>query len=271
MTRYLVALFAVLLFVGVCMPLGAQTWDNAVQFSSENNPNGPWTYGYLDEKNNFKLYNSTIKAGEGISGWALDSDPDAAGNVTVNTTNEPIERFGIRWEPGQVLIHPGLGTYRAVIRWTSPVSAKINLRAFFKGQSKAGAPANIEIRKNGTTIYTGTTQGFTGQEQGDGRIGSHPDDSFSELISVRPGDVIDLMADAKKMQSIGHVSVDVSLPVSKSQGASISGLEFAPEMWSPDKRFESFSFLNITSGTEVSLAPSGVDGLTLFSKMQMKG
>ncbi|MCE5323070.1 hypothetical protein LLG46_07120 [bacterium] len=193
-----------------------QSWDDRSDFSLDKNPNGVWTYGYLDKDGCFAPYNSIFNLGDGIVGWAMNDDPDFAGNVTINTSAKTVEKFGIVWEPGQICLHPGLFGCKVVFRWTSPVSGTISLNANIAGQSKHGAPANVEIKYKDESVTEAVVEGFAGVgEYKSGRFGDEPEQDFSSAIYVNKGETIDIVVSDTQIGVVGHIAINAAIIVTE--------------------------------------------------------
>jgi hypothetical protein len=163
----------------------AANYDVAADFSSTNNPNGAWRYGWSSTLTSFfNLYQNKLNE-IGLDGW---SHPAIGGDgksplVIHNGTANPIanEYELITWQPGQFTLHPGPNGEYSHARWTAPASATIDIDAVFplidRDQFTAGT--DVHVLRNGISIFD------------DGIIGFGDTSTFSATISVGAGDIID--------------------------------------------------------------------------------
>ncbi len=204
-----VASVAVVLTVATT-PVRSQTlWDCSRDFSLEKNPNGPWTYGYLDKEGKFTAYDGTFEPTEGIVGWCAENDPDLGGNVTVNVTDRPIEAFGIVWEPGQICLHPGLLGNKVALRWTSPATGRLDLSIGLDDRSVFGLPAEVKVLCKGNAVASNVMNGFAGRgaEKG-GRCGDTPELGLGRTLAVDRGDTFDIIVASTDERATGHIALD---------------------------------------------------------------
>lgn len=146
----------VLLVVLTCLCFtGSAFAQDAVQARADflaSNPNNGWTFGCLDKDGNFIAYNTTFKVDENIVGWCLNGTPGILGDVTINFSENAIEKFGIKWEPGQICINPGFGCQGVVIRWSAPASGSLKISGKCKALIQAGGKTSVQISKN-TSVF----------------------------------------------------------------------------------------------------------------------
>lgn len=136
-----VVVFAIL-FTAMCSCF-AQTPDIKSQFLASN-PNGDWEYGFLDEDGDFIPYNTTFDDGQGIAGWCLNNTPGPEGDITINYTDKPIDRYGIHWEAGEVSIHTPAHGNGFVLQWTATDSATMSVETKLTAQNDCtGAKAEL--------------------------------------------------------------------------------------------------------------------------------
>lgn len=258
----------------ICMvpAIADQSWGTRSGFSLDNNPTGHWSLGYIDDSAGFTLYNTRFEPGGGIVGWCGDHHPDRFGNVTINPTSQPVDAFGMRWEPGQVIVHPGMGLYRAVIRFVSPVSARIRLSIGFTGQAAGGNPASVAITVNGQGQFSGKMRGFVGRGASrEARSGDHPEESFIRTITIARGDRIDFIVSGDGSDFPGPAGIDILASVTQLSG------DVPPD----DKPvFPDYGFRTFAGGGDdgwlgriltLSQLPSGVGGTANAAQTGGKG
>lgn len=134
----------------------------------------------------------------------LPSYPDPTGFVAKNMSDAAFGSWGYFWEPGMVVLMPpgGRGSEaQAVVRWTSPLAARVEIEANFTGQriqGDAGMQAEVRVRHNDRNELFGRLNGFVGQQalQRDDAMGPARQQIWHKSIAVEEGDTIDLMAGA---------------------------------------------------------------------------
>lgn len=253
------------------LPSTAQSWSAKAAFSTSN-PSGNWSFGYIDDSGTFTPYNTRFSPCQGIVGWDLDDNPDKAGNVTINTTSSAIEEFGIRWEPGQLLIHPGLSHYSVAVRWTAPVGVSVNLQGLVTGQHIGGAPALVKLRLNGQNVVAFRTSGFAGRGvTEDGRTGDQPEVGLVKSLTIARGDIIDLVVARDGDMPVGHVGIDLNLRAATQTGD--SGTTPSTDTASPLTLGSVFGRQDWLSGTSnLSFAQKPLTNLfTVFQQRAEKG
>ncbi|MCE5324051.1 hypothetical protein LLG46_12150 [bacterium] len=213
--RLFVIINSVIIIATTAISVYAQsksTWDNQSEFALDKNPNGAWVYGCLDKENQFVPYDSTFDLGDGIIGWCMNDDPDSSGNITINISDKTVVKHGVSWEPGQICLHPGLFGCKAVLRWTSPVTASLNMRIGIGAKSKNGAPTNIEILQRGNRLSQTAMCGFAGISRNkSGRFGANPEISYQPSVLVKKGDTVDIVVSDTGKSVTGHVALSLSI------------------------------------------------------------
>ncbi|MCX6345739.1 MAG: hypothetical protein NT018_11810 [Armatimonadetes bacterium] len=145
------AAFAVVLFLATASI--AQVMDVRARFLASN-PNNGWEYGFINEEGSFVAYNTTFDDGQGIAGWTMDNTPGPMGDVTINYTDHPIDRYGVRWEPGQICVNSPMVGRGVVVRWHAPDSACVQIDTVLTAQS-SDANANIQLQVDGDPVIEG--------------------------------------------------------------------------------------------------------------------
>lgn len=197
MTRLsIVVFYSVALVSIVFAPLTrADGWDAKTQFSIENNPNGTWTYGFTDAKGVFKQFNKVCRDDVGLAGWSFDGDPDLAGNITLNYSDLPVERYGAYWESGEMCIRSGLRDLLPTMRWTAPTSGSFHFQTIMKGRTIKGTAATVMIVRNGNSLlFSGNIQGFVGKGPNrKDRRGQIPELTQPATLQVSQGETVDFI------------------------------------------------------------------------------
>jgi hypothetical protein len=171
----------------------AINFNAAADFSAVNNPNGAWSYGYMDSlAGTFFAYNNTISP-SGLSIWYasetelrqgyIDIDPV----ITHNGTNAAIGSGNLIWAPGELSLHPGVvtGPFNvhpySVLRWTAPSAGEYAINALFYGLDLTGTTTDVHILLNGIGIFSDDVIGF----------GSASKQSFLGSRFLNLGDTLD--------------------------------------------------------------------------------
>ena len=148
-------------------------------FSTNQNPNGVWSYGTLDKGySNFTLLD-TYSGDAFTGGWHVPNlgHPDGRW-VWVNFSDET--RFGAA--PGQLSLHPRLDSavgilgpgFPGVMRWTAPRSGSAHVVGrFYEGDT---GPGNNRVSHAGEVLWSGDAG------------------TYDLMVSVSAGDTIDFTA-----------------------------------------------------------------------------
>ena len=154
----LVALAALLAGSGVSR--ASVTYDPTTSFSIASNPNGVWSYGYLNSSgSDFTAYTESTNAwhsptatGE-LDAWSqfqYDSNSySVVGKNPTGTTQMENPAGSISIDPGLLFLHPGNGGEKADIRFTSPAAGVIDISALFKAADILGGNRDVHVYVNG--------------------------------------------------------------------------------------------------------------------------
>jgi hypothetical protein len=166
LTKYVCRLFSILILLsGLCL-LGvpaadALTYDVNAAFSTVNNPNGVWTYGWADltgsSLGSLTTYSTsaTLPFGNFFQGWY---DP----NNYYSYTPTVYKNYGADFNDGNVnipalaLILHGVGTSLkdlSVVEFTAPSTGQYSLSATFTCRQYNIGSGLVYIFKNGTDIF----------------------------------------------------------------------------------------------------------------------
>jgi hypothetical protein len=142
-------------------------WNPTAEFSDVNNPNGVWSYGFVNDNSQFQLY---------VSGGTNDQDmwnctPNWEGPLTsplfpgllypciwLNTSGSAHD--GV--QPGQLSLQPGPNGEAAMVLWTAP--AGVSALGSIQGQFLPGDSGimQVGIFENGnwaSPLWTATDSG----------------------------------------------------------------------------------------------------------------
>jgi hypothetical protein len=169
----------------------AQTFDVAADFSTTNNPNGAWSYGWSSTLTSaLNQYPDHDKMGEragtpiNIDAWSdweqfSSYSPNATHNGTGTINNE---HWTITWQPGQFSLHPGDNGVYSHARWTAPSAGIVDIAAMFTGiDHYYGTTTDVHILHNGNSLFDGLVNGY----------GNTSSFSTTTSIDVGLGDTID--------------------------------------------------------------------------------
>lgn len=179
------------------------TWNYANDFTNTRNPNGEWSYGWLD--------NATPSVFTSYTDTAVDIWTD--GTAALRYSNAcwvwqytgaapgPVSNGNYWLEPGMAGISDGFA--RSSARWTAPYAmvAKITLKA--SGQyldvptTFSWGPPAVSVWRNSSNMFTGQVCGFAGRSTNNytDSIGPSPIATFQTALPINSGDVIEVRAD----------------------------------------------------------------------------
>lgn len=136
--------------------------DAAADFSPAANPNVVWSYGY---RNNlaapFNLYTRAINIG-GIDYWDANfaGTPYASHNGTAAPILGGAPPVGTtRWNPGDLVVRPGVNAQITVVRWTCPAAGNYNVNVNFDSADIAAGTRDVYVRVNGVIAFAGFLAG----------------------------------------------------------------------------------------------------------------
>ena len=220
----LVYLSLVATFVGATACLAQQADVRGVFLAS--NPNNGWEYGFIDENGVFVAYNTTFDDGQGIAGWCLDRTPGPLGDITINYSDHPIDRYGVHWDPGQICANTPSPGISVVIRWHAPNDATVKVNATLTSQSP-NTSADVSLSSDGQELADGEvgqtssgsgTDGPHAASVGDGETGGQEEVTRSITTSVDAGDTVDIVITANPDQPSGHVGAVILIGSVNAQG-----------------------------------------------------
>lgn len=144
---------ALLTTLSVSRTAAAQSYNASLDFSSTNNPNGQWSYGWSETSGAaFTLLpNTTSFSGSGAEGttllenvWTSNCCGTVQPLVEHNGAPEMYFSGGITIPPdtlcygcsymGGLSFHPGPNGENAIVRWTAPGAGTYHVNATFMGE-----------------------------------------------------------------------------------------------------------------------------------------
>ena len=135
------------------------TNDVALDFSTNSNPNGVWTYGYSTSLGGSLNLYADKGYSSGLLYWQHNLSlgaPSLVCNSTTNTLYLGTPVFG----PGQAAFHPGPNGEYSVYRFTAPASGSYRLESSFVGCDTAGTTTDVHVLLNSTPIFNAFVSGF---------------------------------------------------------------------------------------------------------------
>ncbi len=190
------------LFVLAAMTIGActqaQTYDVASDFSTVNNPNSVWSYGYSNDlASSITTYSGLYEVSPGFLAWndsTLGPDPF----VGKNTTSSDITYSTINLPAGKTIFHPGPNGQYSEVTWTAPDSAKYRLKSAFTGYDTFGTTTDVHVLKNGVSLFDADIVGYQTEE------------AFSADLILQQGDVLSFAVGYGPNQDYGFDSTGIA-------------------------------------------------------------
>ncbi|MEJ2406273.1 MAG: PEP-CTERM sorting domain-containing protein, partial [Candidatus Thiodiazotropha sp.] len=179
----------------VCVSFGssASAYSITDDFTTSQNPNGVWTYGWLDSLGGaFTTYDqlTTETFGSTISIWKDSSSPGGRGDapaIAINSSGATYTGWAGThvFQTGWAAFHPGINGYISDYRFTAPDAGIYNIAFDFEGaDSWTYGPTSTQvfIRTNTDILYSEFITGSGYQSRR----------SFSGTVSLSEGQVLDI-------------------------------------------------------------------------------
>ncbi len=182
-------------WLSTALPIQAQlVFDAAKDFSSNQNPNGAWSYGWWPTgSQEFRLFGRALSASalqpppsssqiwvwhvpNSTGSWAIDWLSVAC---NTSTQTEFINHMDV--PSASLHLHPGPNDENSVVRWTAPASGVADLTVIFEGLNPNGTTTEAHVWHNGNALYEASVNGF----------GESSRVAFQRITAVVVGDVID--------------------------------------------------------------------------------
>lgn len=156
--------------------------DAAADFSTASNPNGVWSYGWSATLGGaFTIDTTTNSPTPGIDQWGGFITPDGNPSVSHNSTGSIIALSTVRFNPGQLCMHPGVNGEYSVLRFTAPTAGSYLINAAFVGQDILGTSSDAHLLVNGSGVWADNVIGFEGTPV-----------SVSSGLTLLAGDTVDV-------------------------------------------------------------------------------
>jgi len=155
-----------LLLIAPAPVTAAIVYNANTDFSIVNgNPNGVWTYGYLNNAgNSFTKYTRSTAAwhgNENLKAWSqfmYDSNAySVVGKNPSGSVQSESPGGSQAIDPGQLFTHPGNGGEKGTFRFTAPSSGTVNIIAGFQAADTTGGSRDVHVYINGIDQIPGST------------------------------------------------------------------------------------------------------------------
>jgi hypothetical protein len=131
-------------------------YDNANDFSTAQNPNGVWSYGYsFSVGGTFNAFTTSQTAPNGLQSWYTPSLYELGTPAAYrNSSLDPITNVSATIAGLEAGFHPG-PTSLAIYRFTAPAAGSYSVDAFFFTQDTNATGVDVYVLKNGgTTLFS---------------------------------------------------------------------------------------------------------------------
>jgi hypothetical protein len=197
----MIPLASIFLFCGVVSTqavLAETVFDPSADFSSKNNPNRVWQYGYTAanslDPNEFRIDKESESAGA-IVFWhpATNSGPGSGYYPYVACNSSAKSEVGCKgWavRPGEVAMEASnVGQY-GVVRFVAPVSGSYTISAQFEGIHFGLSTTDVHVMHNGTSLFAADIDGYGGDPSFHKVEGSSPSAAYSGQIEMKANDTV---------------------------------------------------------------------------------
>lgn len=173
--------FGVLVGAVLALAPVAMSADVAVDYSQVSNPNPPWTFGetsplgglFLSFPAGFFLGATVHAWDQGFVNSAYVSKNIGAASVTIGSTF---------WNPGDVVLRPGINAQYAMVRYTVPFAGNYSYSVTFAAADTGGGTRDVHVLINGLPVSSAPLNG---------PIGSPVVTFANPSIPLAAGDTID--------------------------------------------------------------------------------
>jgi uncharacterized delta-60 repeat protein len=150
------------LTVRLTTPADQTRFDPAAEFSTSQNPSGPWSYGYSDTlAGPLTLYDRAEEV-DGAVRWASSSvgiDP----NVGFNPSDHDAHTAGsVTLRPGDLAFHPGPDGQWSHFVFRAPTAGSYAVSGSFGGLDTVGTTTDVRVRVAGSDAFAGAVNGTRG-------------------------------------------------------------------------------------------------------------
>jgi len=193
----------------------APSWDASAEFSSTQNSNGVWSYGWsLNRGAPLNPFNQSNIAFCGpLTGWSNQFPQFPA--IAKNESSATMCCTSIRVPPGAVVLHPGQAGENAVLRWTAPHDGYFWVEVDFGG-ADFSFPTNsdVAVLHNLSPLFSSQLNAFSGPPTCTSTQMA-PIVSFAQVVQCLAGDTIDCNAGFGQGQRYNGDSTFVSFKLTQ--------------------------------------------------------
>ncbi len=192
--------------VGTSFPGG----NPATEFNTSSNPVGSWSYGWESTLGSaFNLFDSRYDSGP-LQAWALGSSYP---RVYHNSSGDLYTSGSVRYEPGQLTLHPGSSGQKSVARWTATVAGTITITATFTGQDFQGpTSSDVHVLLNGVSQYDANVNGY----------GDPSARTYTATLTVNPGDTVDFAVGYGSNNNYNYDTTGLNIAITGAVGTTTS-------------------------------------------------
>ncbi len=152
----------VLLFIGPGQANADIIYDPAASFSTTNNPNGVWRYGWSQTLGSAFTLDTFFQRLDGIlPEWGGNLTRDGNPGIYHNDTGSAQTVATLTMPAGSLAEHPGVGGQYALLRFTAPSSGTYSIAGSFSGFDFAGpTTTDVHVLVDGVSRFDGAIVGF---------------------------------------------------------------------------------------------------------------
>ena len=208
-------------------------WDAYEDFSTTDNPNGPWSYGWETPRTGadgtaLNLYTGSQAGGEGDIAWLnVAQGWDNHGYVGIRPVDGVHNEWGHWRIPYSIYLGSSFGEGWSTVRFTAPMDNTYTFEIKFQPSGSGATGATSYIDKNGKNLYTDALTGTI--------YGGQPEDANNTLhrtftVQLKAGDTIDFVDNSYTAMAscsvlpIFRVTADKPVPASYTEVSSMDDL-----------------------------------------------
>ena len=212
------AIASILSLTAFSTPTQAFTFNAANDFSTTDNPNNPWQYGWSwTLGGNFNLSTNSTHLTPTLDLWIdQETHPHLSvyhGAIFHNSTEEVNNSHStITLQPNQLALHPGYRGEYSILRWTAPETKTYSLSSVFSGLDHVGpTTTDVHVLHNGTLLFSDLVNGF----------GVTSSKSFSATQTIEAGDTIDFAVGYGTNQNYWFDSTGIDATISANESEKV--------------------------------------------------
>lgn len=115
----------------------------------------------------------------GLAVWRLEEQTDPC--VTFNTSQRRLECWGVVWEPGQLVMHPGPKNEKSVLRFTAPHAGRFQIHLKCADATTGTATTDVHVLHGGKELFAG----------GINVSGKGPSLEWESAVQIAAGETLD--------------------------------------------------------------------------------